>query len=46
MAEDPAVDPYIIGIQFKQKELFEINNFGQTLREINNLRREVFYINM
>ena len=25
---------------------FEINNFGQTLREINNLLQELFYINM
>ena len=25
---------------------FEINNFGEALREINNLLRELFYINM
>ena len=25
---------------------FEINNFGRTLREINNLLQELFYINM
>ena len=25
---------------------FEINNFGQTLHEINNLFQEMFYMNM
>ena len=28
------------------KSIFEINNFGRTLREINNLLQELFHINM
>ena len=28
------------------RSIFEINNFGGTLREINNLLQELFHINM
>ena len=28
------------------RSIFEINNFGRTLREINNLLQEMFHINM
>ena len=28
------------------RSIFDINNFGRTLREINNLLQELFHINM